>query len=192
MSESEENGHFFETFGPFPLPVTEGEICRPPASWWDELDRYARVDVSRAIGCYMFVMGNAHIKPWYIGKTVNERGFREEAFAEQKLEHYNWVIGEGYRGPPQLYLFPMITRPFHEDWRFSKGPSNSGPIEWLERTLMGMAYAQNQHLANTRDLTYFRSVHVRGILGRSPQGKRTGHIAKARQALLGEKPSPQR
>ena len=180
--------HHFETFGPFRIPLSDGEIARPEPSWWDDVDEKARYDVSRAIGCYMFAMGDAHIRPWYIGKTVNQNGFREEVFADHKLGHYNWVVEEGHRGPPQLYLFPMITRDFHEDWRFSKGTSHSGPIEWLERTLMGMAFSQNPDLANSRDLTYFRTVRVRGILGRAPKGKRTGHIAKARQALLGEKP----
>jgi hypothetical protein len=188
VSEVEgEVGYYFETFGPFLVPLDEGVISRPVALWWDELDAAAGSTISRGIGCYMFAMGNAHIKPWYVGKTVNQRGFREEVFTEHKLDHYNWVVGEGYRGPPQLYLFPMITRPFNEDWRLSSGPSNSGPIEWLERTLMGMAFSQNQDIANSSHLKYFRSVHVRGLLGKAPRGKRTGHIAKARQALLGEK-----
>jgi hypothetical protein len=52
---------------------------------------------------------------------------------------------------------------------------------------MGMAYSQNQESANTRDVTYFRTVHVRGLLGAAQRGRRTGDIAKARQALLGEK-----
>jgi len=182
-----DEGHFFETFGPFRIPLVDGQLVRPRSDWWDKMEESTGFELSRTIGCYMFVMGDAHIKPWYIGKTVNQKGFREEVFTGHKLEHYNSVISEGYRGPPQLYLFPMITRPFHEDWRFSKGVCQAGPIEWLERTLIGMAYAQNQKLANRRDLTYFRTVYLRGLLGRAPQGKRTGHIAKARQALLGEK-----
>jgi hypothetical protein len=179
----EDGGHFFETFGPFRIPLSDGWIARPPADWWNETVD-AKYEVSRAIGYYMFVMGDAHIKPWYVGKTVNSNGFREEAFTDHKCDLYNWVLGEGYRGPPQLYLFPKITRPFNEDWRFARGNSHSGPVEWLERTLMGMAFSQNPEIANSRDLTYFRTVHVRGILGRAPQGKRTGDIAKARHALL--------
>ena len=187
MDDLQERGHFFETFGPFKIPTPEGKIVRPPVSWWNEcVDR--KFELSRSIGCYMFVMGNANIKPWYIGLTLNQNGFREEVFTDHKLDLYNWVIDEGFRGPPQLYLFPKITRPFHEDWKFCSGQSHSGPIEWLEKTLMGMAFSQNPDLANSRDLTYPRTVHVRGILGRTPKGKRTGHIAKARQALLGEKP----
>lgn len=180
-------GHYFETYGPFPLKLTNGEICRHGADWWDETVDAEATDLSRAIGCYMFTMGDARIKPWYVGKTVNERGFREEVFTGHKLAHYNWVVGEGYRGPPGLYLFPMITRRYDQDWRFSKGSSNNKTIEWLERTLMGMAYSQNQELANSRDVTYLRTVHVRGLLGDALRGRRTGHIAKARQALLGEK-----
>ncbi|WP_298282402.1 hypothetical protein [Novosphingobium sp.] len=189
MTVYTENDIFFETFGPFTIPVSDGAIKRPPASWWeDEVENSTWENLSRAIGCYMFVMGDANIKPWYVGKTVNQHGFREEVFASHKLNHYNWVLANGYRGPPQMYLFPMITKPFHQDWRFSRGQSNSGPVKWLESTLMGMAFAQNPDIANSKELRYFRSVHVRGILGRSPSGKRTGYIAKARQALLGEKP----
>jgi hypothetical protein len=186
----EEFGYYFETFGPFDIPVNGGEIARPPAKWWkDEVDYiYEDGDVSRAIGCYMFAMGEAHVRPWYIGKTINQRGFREEVFTDHKLGLYNWVLGEGYRGPPVLFLFPLITRPFQDDsWRFARGTSHNRAIEWLERTLMGMAYSQNQEIANTRDVTYFRTVHVRGLLGKAQRGRRTGDIVKARQALLGEK-----
>lgn len=188
MSEYFDDDLFFETFGPFRIEVEDGRIKRPKASWWDEeVEGVTWEGLSRAIGCYMFVMGDANIKPWYVGKTVNKHGFREEAFADHKLRHYNWVLSEGYRGPPQLYLFPMITRSFHQDWRFSKGWSYERPIKWLESTLMGMAFSQNPDIANSKELKFFRTVHVRGILGRAPKGKRTGHIAKARQALLGEK-----
>lgn len=180
---------FFETFGPFRIPVDDGVIYRPSSKWWEDVVEGTTWDgLSRAIGCYMFVMGDAFVKPWYVGKTVNQRGFREEVFNGHKLRHYNWVINEGYRGPPQLYLFPMITRSFHDDWKFSRGWSKERPIKWLESTLMGMAFSQNPEIANSRELKFFRTVHVRGILGRAPNGKRTGHIAKARQALLGEKP----
>lgn len=181
-------GHFFETYGPYSLPKNpEGELCRPLATWWDEVDEVAKCEVSRAIGCYMFVMGDRNIKPWYVGKTVNRNGFREETFTSHKLNHYNEVIGEGYRGPPGLYLFPKITLSFVEDWRFCFGRSHSAAIEWLERTLIGMAYSQNQELMNSRDVTFLRTVHVRGLLGKRPRGPRRGDISKARQALLGDK-----
>lgn len=184
----EESGHYFETFGPFLVPRSPGQsLTRPVSDWWDDIDELTGYTISRSIGCYMFAMGDARIKPWYVGKTVNKRGFREEVFTDHKLGHYNWVI-DNYRGPPSIYLFPMITKSFDQDWRLSKGWSNSAPIEWLERTLMGMAYSQNPEISNSRDLTFFRTVHVRGILGRAPKGRRTGHIGKARQALLGEIP----
>jgi hypothetical protein len=179
--------HFFETFGPFEIEKTADNICRPKSTWWDEIDKQVGCEVSRAIGCYMFVMGNSNIKPWYVGKTVNQRGFREEVFTGHKLGHYNWVIDEGYRGPPQIYLFPMITRPFDQDWKFCSGSSHSAAIEWLERTMIGMAYSQNRELANLRDTTFLRTVHVRGVIGSAAKGRRTGHIGKARQALLGDK-----
>ncbi len=136
MSE-EEFGYYFETFGPFSVKLTKGKALRPSAEWWEEEVDYSfdDDDLSRAIGCYMFAMGDAHIRPWYIGKTVNQRGFREEVFTEHKLTHYNWVLRQGYRGPPKLYLFPLITRPFQEDWRFARGTSHNKAIEWLERTL---------------------------------------------------------
>ena len=185
MTAYERSDFFFETFGPFEIEKIDGEICRPAREWWDDIENRWE-GLPRAIGCYMFVMGDVNIKPWYVGKTVNQRGFREECFTDHKLSHYNWV-SENYRGPPAMYFFPMITRPFHDEWRFSRGSSNEGPVKWLETTLMGMAYAQNEEISNSRELKYFRTVHVRGVLGRAPGGRNTGHIAKARQALFGER-----
>jgi hypothetical protein len=111
MSEGE-FGYYFETYGPFPIPLSNGKIPRPPAKWWETVIDYIYDDgdLSRAIGCYMFAMGDAHIRPRYIGKTVNQKGFREEVFTSHKRKHYNWVVSEGFRGPPVLYLFPLVTR----------------------------------------------------------------------------------
>lgn len=185
---SDEGGHYFETYGPFRLEPQGRKLDRHPAAWWRDHVETCMPGLSSAVGCYMFTMGDKHIKPWYVGKTVNQRGFAEEVFTQHKLEHYNWVLDEGYRGPPGLFLFPKITKAYNEEWRFSSGASHSSSIEWLEKTLMGMAYSQNQKLANSRDVTFFRTVHVRGVLGINPRGPRRGDVAKARHALLGDKP----
>lgn len=181
-------GHYFEVYGPFPIERTDGECLKPSRDWWTNVvDVYEGPSPARAVGCYMFTMGDKNIKPWYIGKTWCKGGFRDEAFANHKLKIYNEVI-HAYNGPPMIYFFPLITKSFQkEDWNLSNNRSESrAVISWLEKFLIGMAYAQNRDLMNKRDATFLRTVHLRGILGKNPTGRPYGEIGKAKQALLGK------
>lgn len=181
--------HFFETFGPFEIPVEDRKILRPSSAWWKQIDEEANCALSASIGCYLFSLGRERIRPWYVGKTIAKEGFAAESFTDHKLGHYNWALRPSRkqlrRGPPSLFLFPLITQPFDEDWRFAKGSSHSPYIEWLERTLIGMAYARNPNIANYRDTTFLQTVHVRGIMGSKALGRRPDSVRLARCALFG-------
>jgi hypothetical protein len=180
--------HFFEVYGPFNLKVEGGKICKPTADWWrDVVDVYDGPTPERGIGCYMFTLGNAQIKPWYVGKTWCEGGFRDEAFTDHKLEHYNEALS-GRKGPARIFFFPLITRHFHDpNWQLSRDRTSTRRlINWLEKTLIGMALSRNPDLQNARDTTLLRTVRVRGIIGKSPIGRPHGEVALARKALLGE------
>ncbi|NJC04538.1 hypothetical protein GGQ97_000331 [Sphingomonas kaistensis] len=182
--------HYFETFGPFQVPLDDrGRACRPSADWWREINSEADCDLSASIGCYLFSLGRSQLRPWYVGKTVAQGGSAAEAFTDHKLNHYNWALrpkrNVRRRGPPQLFLFPLITKPFDDDWRFAKGASHSPYIEWLERTLIGMAYARNPDIANSRDTTFLKTVHVRGLIGSKSLGRRPDSVRLARRVLLG-------
>lgn len=181
--------HFFEVYGPFAVPTNNKRKCvKPDDSWWrSEVDCYAGASPARGIGCYMFTLGREAIKPWYIGKTWCQGGFRDEIFTGHKLNHYNTALA-GRRGPPQIFLFPLITRHFHDDeWELSQDrTSTKRLIGWLERTLIGMALTQNPKLMNSRDTTFLRTVRLRGILGKNPTGRPHGEVADARRALTGE------
>ncbi|MBA3896307.1 MAG: hypothetical protein H0X36_04050 [Sphingomonadaceae bacterium] len=182
MSAKEPKRHFFETYGPFPIPIKNGLAIKPPASWWKHLDEDYGVEVSRAIGCYMFTMGRSRIKPWYIGKTVNR--FDEETFQQHRIDHYNKVICDR-KGPPGMYFFPLITRHFHEPkWRLASGATHDRLIRWLEKTLISMAHVRNRNLANKSDATYLRTVDVRGLIGKGISGRAHGDISLAQRALF--------
>ncbi|WP_156347017.1 hypothetical protein [Sphingomonas sp. Leaf33] len=184
----EKNGHFFEVYGPFKIELIDGLCYRPSKYWWDtRVNVYDGPSPERGIGCYMFTMGDADIKPWYIGKTICQGSFREEAFDDHKLQIYNEVISRR-RGPAMIYFFPLITKSFSEtDWNLSENRSGGArAINWLEKFLIGMAYGQNSELMNRRDVVFLRTVHLRGILGKNPSGRPHGEIEKARQALRGK------
>ena len=181
--------HFFEVYGPFQLPRRNGLIIKPTADWWSEtVNVYHGPSPERGIGCYMFTLGSKRIKPWYIGQTVCAGGFRDEAFTDHKLDHYNAAFA-GRNGPPAIFFFPLITRDFYnEGWRLSKDRTRRVRklVDWLERTLIGMALAQNNDLRNKKDATYLRTVRVRGILGKAPVGRPNEEVALARRALFGD------
>jgi hypothetical protein len=170
------------------VPLDQGGKCiKPGDSWWrEEVDCYDGESPARGIGCYMFTLGDKAIKPWYIGKTWCKGGFRDEVFTDHKRQHYN-DAPSGRRGPAQIFLFPLITRHFHEDWELSQDrTSTKRLINWLEKTLIGMALAQNPDLMNSRDTTFLRTVRLRGIIGRNPTGRPHGEVPAARRALTGE------
>lgn len=175
--------HFFEVYS-IDVPISGGRIRAPSADWWSELEDQWE-GISYAIGCYMFTLGNSRIRPWYVGKTIN--AFRNEVFQSHKLVHYNEAINNR-RGPAKIILFPLITRSYDEDWKFSSGSSHSQLIEWLEQTLIGMAYARNPLLRNKKDATFLKSVNVRGILGEF-RGRPDSAVESARRALLGNNTS---
>lgn len=181
--------HFFETFGPFEIPIDDRRVFAPGRTWWDEVDAEAECEISGAIGCYLFTLGKERIRPWYIGKTINKDGFAAETFTDHKLDCYNWALRPNRRtrrrGPASLFLFPLITRPFEEDWSFARGSSHSPYIEWLERTLIGMAFARNPDLANSRDTTFLQTVHVRGVMGSRAVGRRKSAVQQVRRTLFG-------
>lgn len=181
--------HFFETFGPLEIPVEGRSIAAPGKAWWDEVDDRAGYELSGAIGCYLFTLGRERIRPWYVGKTVNQDGFCAETFTDHKLGCYNWALKptrkSRRRGPASLFLFPLVTRPFEEEWAFATGHSHSPYIEWLERTLIGMAFARNPDIANYRDTMFLQTVHVRGVMGSKTLGRRKVAVERVRCALFG-------
>jgi hypothetical protein len=125
------------------------------------------------------------IRPWYVGMTVNRSGFQAEVFTDHKLEIYNDCIGRR-RGVPSLFLFPLVLNADDDRYRFSKAYVSGAPvILWLEKSLMGLAYAQNPEIRNVRDMTRLRSVTLRGIMGAAKQGRPHADVALARRALLG-------
>lgn len=182
--------NFLDVFGSFPVPRSEGRISRPGAAWWrDEVDAWwpdVSPGVSSAIGCYMFCLEDGGtIKPWYIGMTVNRKGFRDEVFTDHKLGIYNRCLAQR-RGRPSLFLFPLVINADDEGYRFSRASSSAAPtIAWLEKALMGLAYAQNPAIRNVKDMTRLRTVTLRGIMGTPRTGRPHADVALARRALLG-------
>ena len=180
------NGSFFDVLGPFPIPRTDGRIERPGAAWWrDEVVSYWE-GIASAIGCYLFCLQDGNtIMPWYVGMTVNRSGCQGEVFTDHKLLIYNDCIGRR-RGAPSLFLFPLVLNEDNDNYRFSKAFKSARPvIAWLEKALMGIAYARNPSIRNVRDMTRLRSVTLRGIMGPPKKGRPHADVALARRALLG-------
>jgi hypothetical protein len=177
--------HFFDVYGPFDIGRDEGRVRRPQVDFWAAVQDDDE-GLESAIGCYMFCLAHGEtIKPWYIGKTLAAGGFCSEVFTPHKLLVYNECL-DYRRGRPQLFLFPMMTGDASDAGRFSRNRSQGRTIiDWLEKTLMGMALQRNDELWNLRDTTLPRSVTVRGIMGEARQGRPYAQVVEARKALFG-------
>lgn len=179
-------GFFFDVYGSFEIGRINGRVTGAQRELWREMDD-CEEGLKTSIGCYMFCLANGEsTRPWYVGKTVASGGFQAEAFTPHKLEIYNCCLEEN-RGRPRLFLFPLLTSDDDERSRFSANRSSgSNVIDWLEKTLMGMALHRNPGLWNIKDLTLPRSVTVRGLLGSKRKGRPYADVAEARRALFGE------
>ncbi|MET3414025.1 hypothetical protein [Methylobacterium sp. 1030] len=125
-------------------------------------------------------MYNRVYRPWYVGQTRAQAGFRGEVFQPHKLGIYNEYTTER-RGTPYMFLFPLLT----DSGAFSKARASSGDaIDWLERTLIGMAFAKNPLLRNVSHTRHLRSVTVSGIIGPRDSGRPNSYTVEARQAFL--------
>ena len=172
----------FESYGPFELDWND-DSTQWRANFWKEIEAQERYEgLSSAIGCYVFCLkyGNK-LAPWYVGKTVNQYGFKGEVFESHKVDHYDELMEEKSRHKPHLMFFPLMTE---ETWNFSKNRSQGEEqIDWLETTLIGMAYAANPELRNSSKTKYFRNAYINGIMGEHYYGRRTND-ARAAAALF--------
>jgi hypothetical protein len=176
----------FDTYGPFPVATVDRMVKASQKEFWAEVDAHAMYygyksgELAQAIGCYALVMYSRVYRPWYVGKTLAQAGFRGEVFQPHKLGIYSEYTSER-RGTPYMFLFPLLT----DEGRFSKARSSAdGVIDWLERTLIGMAFAKNPLLRNVSHTKHLRSVTVSGILGPRPPGRPNGYAVEARKAFL--------
>lgn len=176
----------FDTYGPFRVDTVERKVTGSQREFWAEVDAhatrygYGSGELSQAIGCYALVMYSRVYRPWYVGKTLAQAGFRGEVFQPHKLGIYSEYTSER-RGTPYMFLFPLIT----DSGRFSKARATSeGVIDWLECTLIGMAFAKNPLLRNVSHTKHLRGVTVSGILGPRPPGRPNGYAVEARKAFL--------
>lgn len=175
----------FDTFGPFELDWSD-DAPRWRANFWKEVESQEKYEgLSSAIGCYVFCLKyGTKLKPWYVGQTINENGFKREVFEPHKVDHYNELMEHKPTHTPCLMFFPLMT---HETWNFSQNRTQgSEQIDWLETTLIGMAYAANPDLRNSSKTKYFRNIYVNGLMGDHEYGRRTNDArAAAKMFKLG-------
>lgn len=175
---------FFEMYGPFKMARDEQVIPSRQPEMWEAVraacakDGYDEKQLETAIGCYAFgLQFGSTIKPWYVGMTVAEGGFRAEILQVHKRDHYDEVLAE-HRGAPVMFLMPLLT----PDNRFSRDRGASIPlIKWVEKMLFGLALARNSECRNQRDTKYLRHVEVRGIFNSNPPGASSATVVAARQ-----------
>lgn len=177
---------YFDTYGPYKINLQGRECTAKQTDFWNEI-AVNWPDLHAAIGCYLFCMQfGDRFRPWYVGVTVAEKGFKGEAFQKHKLDIYNDIIPH-QRGTPVMFFFPLMTE---QTGRYSKNrKGGKTAISWLEKILMGFAYRRNPELSNVKDMKHLRNVEVLGLIGKR-RGRPFREAVAVRKALIG--PSPMR
>ena len=125
-------------------------------------------------------------RPWYVGQTLAQAGFRGGVFQPHKLGIYNEYT-TARRGTPYMFLFPLLT----ETGRFSNARTSSAEVvDWLKRSLIGMAFAKNPLLRNVTNTKHLRTISVAGIIGPRPPGRPNSNAVEARKAFPATPRSP--
>jgi hypothetical protein len=144
-----------------------------------------RVDGERikiTVGCYVFGIKHGNkIKPYYVGSTCADTGFKGEIFQPHKRDHYYDSINSR-NGAPQMFLFPMVT-PERRAFVTSNGYPNQ-TILWLERLLITLALRKNSELRNLRDTKNLREAWVEGVLGAQAPGRPHTGASAAKRMLF--------
>lgn len=175
----------FKVYGPFEIPRTHTGLIAYAAAekraFWKEVEAVEEA-LSAACGCYIFALqppgGGA--KPWYVGRTKNQGGFRTECFASHKLVHYNSAISGYQKAVPQLYLVAKVTP---RTKSFTKPNANGhADIAELEDFLIGIAYSRNRKIVNVQGTKFLREARIPGVLN-SPAGKPGAAASELKKAL---------
>jgi len=163
----------FECYGPFELDWYK-LVEQWQKLFWDSVDEQLSFNgLSTAMGIYIFCLKHGEkITPYYVGKTVNKKGFKGEVFTDHKYAIYeNLIENEKIRHKPCFMFFPLMT---DESWNFSNNRSHGAKaIDWLETTLISMAYAVNNDLKNDKKTSYAKHMYVNGIIGDQNTGRRS-------------------
>jgi hypothetical protein len=172
----------FDTYGPFALATKDNTIPSKQPDLWAEVRQvskrwYPEKGLETAIGCYVFALRHgANYKPWYVGMTVAQGGFRREILQPHKREHYNSVLAEK-NGQPVIFLLPLLTT----EWYFSRDRTASVPlIKWVEKMLFGLALARNPDCRNQRDTKNLREVQIYGVFNHRAPGRSSEAVKAVR------------
>lgn len=150
----------FEIYGSYKLPKDrDGFIDQKQA----KSDLRNREGFS-GCGCYLFaVSAGKGIKPWYIGKAV-EQSFEKECLGAHKLNIYNKLTAKRRR-VPLLLLIAMMTK----GGKFVKpGTALRKVIKFFETVLIGAAWKRNPDLKNIQNTTTLKRIIVPGFIN-TPQ-----------------------
>ncbi len=173
--------YWFEPYGHFDIARDEATVCSPRQNeLWRDCEAIEE-GLSTAIGCYLFCLKDGDsITPWYVGMTRAKGGFRSEVFQNHKLNLYQWSREQVGRGVPILYLFALCT----ESGKFSRAHrADEAVIQWTEKMLIGLAYAKNSALSNSKDTAFLRDTVINGLLG-PRRGRPPAHIRDLKKALF--------
>ena len=169
----------FETYGPFHLERDFSNDWR--SRFWADVED-SDEGLSNAIGCYAFCLTfGTKTLPWYVGQTVNPNGFKAEVFTDHKMDHYRKILGAKPKQRASIFLFPLMTEGYSFAKKSAKG---SQAIDWLEKTLIGMALSKNPNLANNRDTRMLKNIYVNGVLGKQSPGPLNVAASAARSVFL--------
>jgi hypothetical protein len=171
---------YFDMYGPFDVARANRRVSGDQSALWQDVREasvkyeYEKNGLERAIGCYAFGLCNGQsYKPWYVGMTMAQTGFRGEIFQDHKLKHYNEVMAK-HQGTPVMFLMPLLTP---EGWFCRDRVTTKPLIQWTEKMLFGVAFQRNPRCRNQRDTKFLRNVTVRGVFAGSETEGQTGRPA---------------
>lgn len=173
---------FYIPYGPFDLgDFLDSEDHFRADTFWKKVEK-DEPGLSKANGVYIFsIKFGSRYRPWYVGKTCSEKGFRGEVFQSHKLRHY-FEASDGRRGGRHLHLIARVEENRGNFCRYSERSDEQ--IDRLETYLIGMSLAANADLRNNSKTRFHKMLNIEGVIGERYDG-RPREAARALKNVLG-------
>ena len=189
----------FRVFGPFEIPVKEGEHLSHIESadvrlFWEESVK--PTDLQESCGVYIFCVEGVDGKRkdagknlvWYVGKAERQT-FRGECFNGKNMNLYNQILNGNYKGEGTPKMFFIVR---HDKYNyFSDKATNEEEyrgLRFLEKIFIQYAMQSNGKLGNKSGRRTFSDTYVEGFLNDTKANVRSLGIRSFRDALGIEKP----
>ena len=184
----------FKIFGPFEIPLEEGDYeshieQQDLKIFWST--RVIPRDLGEACGVYLFCVDGTEGKRkgigdnyvWYVGKA-EKQSFKQECFNGKNLNLYNQILNANYKGhgTPKMFFIVRHSKNDQISARAGSGEEYKG-IQFLEKIFIQYSMQTNSNLGNKSGTLVYSNTFIEGILNDTKANARARSVQQFREIM---------